>query len=533
MRATAQLGPNDATRESMLSRELMRSRGVVGCTVASLALAVVWSVRVNGATIVVPADGNLQAALDQARPGDIVLLQPGATYTGNFVLPAKDGTRPILVRTASDDSRLQDSTERIGPHHASLLPKLVSSNAQPVLRTAPGASHWRIVAVEFAGNGVAGDIITLGDGSSAQNNRDALPEDIVLDRVLVRGDPERGQKRGIALNSGATTIRNSYIADIKVVGQETQAIAGWNGSGPYLIENNFLEAAGVNLLFGGADPAIPDLVPADITIRRNHLTKNVGWRNARWTVKNLLELKNARRVLIEGNLIENCWSAAQPGYAVLFTVRNSGGRAPWATIENVMFRNNHVRHAGGAINILGFDNTAPSQTARGITIQNNLFEDINHRTWGGNGFFLQIGNGPINVTVDHNTIMHTGNVITAYGGTRSAPRAIPGFRFTNNLAAHNAYGIFGNGIGVGMKAIETFFPDGVIRSNVLAGGQSSRYPGGNFFPSVQQWMSDFVDTSTGDFRLSSRSAYRRAGTDGADLGVSVDQLNRSLEGLDR
>jgi hypothetical protein len=505
-----------------------------GTLLLALMFASAWVARGGTAVIVVGPDGNLQAALDQARPGDTVMLQPGAMYTGNFVLPAKGGTRPILVRTASDDQRLPDASERINPNtHADLLPKLRSPNAQPALRTAPGASHWRIIAIEFQGNGQAGDIIALGDGSSAQRDRDDLPHDIVLDRVLVRGDHERGQKRGIALNSGETTIRNSYIADIKAAGQESQAIAGWNGSGPYVIENNFLEASGVNLLFGGADPSIPDLVPSDITIRRNHITKNPDWRGSKWGVKNLLELKNARRVLIEGNRLEYCWSAAQPGYAVLFTVRNSGGRAPWSTIEDVTFRNNLVKDSAGGINILGSDDTAETKTARGIVIRNNLFQNINHRTWGGNGMFLQIGNGPIDVNVDHNTIAQSGTVVAAYGGTRRAPTPAPGFRFTNNLAPHNTYGIFGNSVGVGLRAIEVFFPDSVIRANVLAGGQASRYPPGNFFPSMTQFLADFVAAATGDYRLSPRSPYRRAATDGTDIGVNLEILNRALEDRDQ
>jgi hypothetical protein len=486
-----------------------------------------------GATIQVRAGDDLQAALDRARPGDTLLLEPGATFTGNFVLPAKEeGSRPIVIRSAAEDRRLPGAGDRVAPDHSPLLPKLASPNSSPVLSTAPGTRGWRMLAIEFVGNG-GGDVITLGDGSSAQNDLDEVPGDILLDRVLIRGDLAKGQKRGIALNSANTIIRNSYIADIKLIGQESQAIAGWNGPGPFVIENNFLEAAGVNVIFGGTDPAISGLVPTDITIRRNVISKNVDWRKSRWTVKNLLELKNARRVVIEGNRLENCWSAAQVGFAVVFTVRNSGGRAPWATIEDVVFRNNVVRHSAGAINILRFDNTAESQTASRISIENNLFEDINHRQWGGNGFFLQIGNSPSDVTVDHNTVLHTGNLIAAYGRSGGTVLPIPRFRFTNNLAAHNAYGIHGSGTGVGMAAINAYFPDGVIVSNVLAGGQASRYPAGNFFPSLTQWMSEFLDAGQGDYRLSPRSPYRRAARDGTDLGVSHDRLTRAQAGLDQ
>ena len=57
-----------------------------------------WVVLLGGvgrpqtATITVPPNGDLQAALDTARPGDVILLQAGASYTGNFRLPAKSGT---------------------------------------------------------------------------------------------------------------------------------------------------------------------------------------------------------------------------------------------------------------------------------------------------------------------------------------------------------------------------------------------------------------------------------------------------------
>src|SRR5439155_7972215 len=132
----------------------------------------------------------------------------------------------------------------------------------------------------------------LGDGSAAQNTPASVPHDLLVDRVYVHGDPTVGQKRGIGLNSASTSILNSYIADIKAVGQDSQAIGGWNGPGPYTITNNYLEAAGDNLMFGGGDPAIPNLTPTHIVIRRNTLSKPVEWRtsNPQWQVKNIFEL---------------------------------------------------------------------------------------------------------------------------------------------------------------------------------------------------------------------------------------------------
>ena len=42
-----------------------------------------------------------------------------------------------------------------------------------------------------------------------------------------------------------------------------------NGSGPFLIQNNYLEGAGENVIFGGGDPSIANLVPSDIQILGN------------------------------------------------------------------------------------------------------------------------------------------------------------------------------------------------------------------------------------------------------------------------
>ncbi len=491
--------------------------------VAVLALGAPRVSAQTTSTIVVAAGGNLQAALDQAQPGQVVQVQAGATFDGNFVLPQKSGNAYITVRTSTPDAQLPGVSGRIDLSHEPLLATLRSINASPALRTAPGAHHWRLIGLRFTATG-GGDVITLGDG--VQRDRTLVPTDLVLDRIMIRGDETRGQKRGIALNSANTFVRNSYIGGVRLVGQETQGIAGWNGPGPFVIENNYIEAAGIGVLFGGAEPSIDQLVPSDIVIRRNHITRPVAWRSGTWVVKNLLELKNARNVQIDGNLLENNWAQAQSGFAVVFTVRAQGPNAPWSTIEHVRFENNVVRHSGSGVNILGYDDTAPSQQLRDLVIRNNLFTDIDHRTWGGSGIFLQIGDEPADVHVEHNTVLQSGNIISVYGGTVAAPRTATGFRFASNIVLHNSYGIFGNNVGIGTPAIATYFPQSVIIGNAMAGGNASLYPAGNVFPTVADLMTQFENPAADDYRLV-RSSNLRSLIQGV-TGADFDEMQRAM-----
>jgi hypothetical protein len=482
----------------------------------------------DGTTIAVPAGASLQDAIDRARPGDTLELEPGATYVGNFKLPATPGDRHITIRTRGNEG-LPGEGERIAPAHAGRLAKLQSPNRQPVLRTAAGAHHWRLELLEFlpttAGHG---DIIALGEGGRAQDDRAKAPREIVIDRCYIHGHPEQGQKRGIALNSAATTIRGSYIADIKAVGMDAQAIAGWNGPGPYTIENNYLEGAAENFILGGADPAIEGLVTEDVVFRGNHLAKPVAWKDQRWQVKNLFQLKNARRVLVEGNLMEYTWKNAQVGYAIVLSPRNQDGRAPWATVQDVTIRHNVIRHAGGGMQIIGEDDNHPSGSTSGVRIVDNIFYGIDAAAWGGTGAFALIGEGPSDITVEHNTISQSGNIVMAYGGKKDAPKVVRGFVFRGNVIRHNKYGVHGANRAPGRDSLDAFFPGAVFAGNVIAGGSATRYPAGNTFIGESEFDALFAGAERGDF--TPRREGRLAAKDGRGPGADVPAVVAAVKG---
>src|SRR4029077_11395281 len=215
-----------------------------------------------------------------------------------------------------------------------------------------------------------------GIADGGQSTLSSVPHHLIVDRSYVHGDPGYGARRGIALNSGDAEVIDSWISDIKQVQTDTQAIAGWNGPGPYLIQNNYIEAGAENIMFGGADPHLPNMVPSNITIRRNYISKPLAWRSLSWTVKNLIELKNAQDVLIEGNTIENNWTGGQQGYSIAFTPRNQSGSAPWSVVKNITVQNNVLRHLAAVFNISGYDDEHSSQQTQNITIRNNLAYDI-------------------------------------------------------------------------------------------------------------------------------------------------------------
>ena len=475
--------------------------------------------RIGESLVKVSASDDLQKALDNAKPGDTIVVDAGKVYRGPFTLPTKPGSSYITIQS----SRAAELPEgvRVGPAQSALLAKLVSANVEPVIKTTPGAHHYRFVGVEISTateKDKIYDLVRLGE--SKQTSAD-VPHDIVIDRSWIHGWPTQDVQRGIALNGAEITVSNSSITDIHGRGYDTQAICGWNGPGPFHIINNYLEASGENILFGGADPSITNLVPSNIEIRRNHIFKPLRWKmndptyaGIHWTVKNLLELKMARNVVIDGNVLENSWGDAQIGYAVLFTVRNQDGRAPWAIIENVTFTNNIIKNSEQGIQTLGSDNLNPSQQSRGLRIANNLFLNVGH--------WFTVVQDYDNVTVEHNTHFQGHNILVL-NGLQST-----GFVYRNNLTIRdpNGYGVFGSGVGEGSSALSAYCPSYAFLGNVMVGGIQSIYPSGNSFPAT------VGEVQLGnDYRLLSTSPYRNRATDGKDPGVDVDALNAALSGV--
>jgi hypothetical protein len=552
------------------------------------------------------AGDSVQAALNRAACGDIVELQPAATFDGSFALPSKpcDDSHWIVLRTASPDSSLPGEGTRISPCYAGIAslpgrPASPCDSAQNVMSriggskgnnkivsNEAGANHYRLVGLEIADTGTNGpaggfwNIVTLKAASH-----------IVFDRCWIHGSPTGEDVKGVDFEASSyIAIVDSFISDIhsktSATGADSSAIGSVSGVGPVKIVNNFLEAAGENVLWGGGHA---DTTLSDIEFRHNYVFKPLTWWHkhssffgTQFAVKNLYETKNSTRELIEGNIFENNWAQGQKGTAILLSPKNQYGQCPACTVRDLTFRYNILRHTVNGMTIAAtLASTCRGEPGNGtghcrflsgeianVNVHDNIFEDVNTKTYFPgdcctNGWLWSIGtdqekNWPHDVVIEHNTGFPTGTGILI---TSDGPQVqVENFVFRNNLVGSGDGGIrvFPPGGGrptcmgpdgaVGMME-RCFGKSWILTNNVIVQtNDKANLPGDpypktphcgalksceQFFP--KDWKAvgfvDYREGVGGDYHLRPSSHYRKAGSDGRDIGADVDAVLAATKGV--
>src|SRR3984885_8563299 len=542
----------------------------------------------NGKTWTVSSGQSLERALATAACGDIIQLQAGATFTGNIVLPNKscNDAHWIIIRTSAPDSSLPPEGTRLTPCYAgvSSLPgrpawQCASSNnvlakiefngqgGSGPISVAAGANHYRLMGLEVTRGAFAAPVYNLISFKGAADH-------LVFDRLWVHGTAQDETARGVRLEGTYIAIVDSSFTDfhcISVTGScsDAQAIAGGLGNdvmGPYKIVDNFLEASGENILFGGGAARA---TPTDIEIRQNHFFKPLIWMKGQvgyvgatngnpFIVKNLLELKNAQRVLVEGNIMDYSWGGfSQSGFAILLTPKNQAGAnggnlCPVCQATDVTVRYNLVRHVGAGLQIANAlsDNGGAQLDGQRYNIHDLLIDDMDGKKYNGANLFAQLSGGagaPLlqNVTINHatafpsSTMLSIGNMVETNG-------PIKNFVFTNNILSMGKYPVWSTGGGPRncaffdnpLTTFDACFKPDTFAGNVLMGEPtaypSSAWPPRNFFPSSASSVR-FVNYSGGnggDYHLQPSSPYKGKGIDGKDPGADVDAINSATAGVE-
>jgi len=534
-----------------------------------------------GKQVRVAANSDLSAAIDGAKCGDTLLLPAGASFNVNE-LPAKkcDDQHYITVRTDTPDSKLPAEGTRISPAWAGVasLPGRPPF-AQPshgaakllatlLVRRASGAivgDHIRFIGIEWT---------TPPDAEIGRIVTAEHSDHVIFDRNWVHPADGREVGHGIGIIHGSHMIAviNSYISGLNCIARtgkctDATAVGGGSGDDPIStlkIYNNFLESAGENILFGGSAAT---QVPTDIEIRRNHLFRPMLWKEGQpgytptasgepYIVKNNCELKNAIRVLVEANLLENTWGGfSQTGYSILITPKNQASECPICRVNDVTIRFDRIRNVAGVLQIANaLAKTGAAAADGGRYSIHDIFADDLHDTdyKGGGSFLILISARPPvhDIQIDHVTAFVSGVLLSIL----NSGAKLPNFTLTNSVfsagdrrppvasAGGGPQSCASKNQALGSEAVlQACFDPYKFDRNLIISGRGS-FPKGNIVVGSPEaaGIRDLKDSIAKDPRLchakgpgcSKASPGAGAASDGRDLGADIDAVEAAIAGVE-
>ena len=496
---------------------------------------------------------NVAAAVNAVGCATVISATAGQSETmDTFAWPAKacDVTHWIIVATSDCApltmicSHLTAGVQVNGPNQKGFMYALngPAGNTDSIIAQQGGINFVRFVGIEF--NGVASDVGTLvylGNGSCSDTSTS-----VIMDRVYVHGQPTLPSNHGIILAAQNSAVIDSYVSDIhSVTNADTQAILiPGSNQGPYLVHDNYLSAAGENMLMGGGGCGNA----LDVTINQNNFLKPQSWwvnsptyGGIHWGVKNILEFKAAIRVLAEGNVFDGEWGDAQAGFSIPLTPRSSQNTG--AMVNDITLRKNYFRNMPSIFNVAAWDGSDPNwnPATQGVqlhrvAVYQNLGDNINAAfTTNSPTPAMTFFDGPVNFQVYHNSWVNNG--ITAQ--ECCTPQG-SGFIFNNNLVNHGLYGFTSaSGGGSGTAAL-TELSDATytaLNDALVGGPQGITYPASWTFPAT--WFAaqlvNYNSGNGGDYRVcaaagnpspscTGTSPLHNAASDGLDVGAIWSQL---------
>ena len=322
--------------------------------------------------------------------GDIIQLQAGSTYTGHFTMPVL--TCPLTTWVTVETSGIASIPAygtRINPSYAgvasltgrpafvcpggpcanvNVMAKIITPNTNPPIVYPNNMQGFRFIGLEITRTSGTGFVNSLADVviPSGVNH-------VIWDRCWVHGDDLDETKEFANFDRASFfALVNSYASQFQCVsdfGACTDAHVSGGGDNSnsadtdhaWKVVNNFLESSGEKILLGGGPG---NTTPADIEIRLNHPFTPLTWDPLDPSynggvvigahpakpviVKNHYEMKNANRVLMEGNYLENVWSGFdENGPAIVLTpkTQSPGNLCPLCFVTNVTVRLNWIKTA--------------------------------------------------------------------------------------------------------------------------------------------------------------------------------------------
>ncbi len=230
----------------------------------------------TGSVIHVHSGDNLQAIYDAATCGQDLVLDDGATFTGdlvfskqcaapNWILVEGTGCSGGTVAIPTYVTQANVNSASIPPIPAPTLThyaKLTTGTGSSTIVTTNGSNvpgkYNYFGCLEVTSSVSSQNLIMMANGLT-ETVASQLGDHLMFDRMYVHGLPSSStvmMTRGFLAVGSNISIVNNYLSNLYTTSQDAQGILGGEGPGPYLIGNNFISASTEPILFGGTGATI-------------------------------------------------------------------------------------------------------------------------------------------------------------------------------------------------------------------------------------------------------------------------------------
>lgn len=516
--------------------------------------------------------------------GPVVVVLANTDFNGSFTFPALANAHWIYFVTEDYDelppsgTRTQEADRVSMPRFRAAENGGAANYHHAAMLVAHNSQKYRFIGIEATyllnsdtglGIFVAGksQVSLIGDFDSDSD----VPRDIILDRCEFygRGGAGYSDTKGVNFDVDGGAIVDSRIVEVAGNSGDDPMGIMVTFAGRNLMFNNLeVTASGENIIFGGTDGWRD--VHTDIVIRRSYFHKPRHWfkndpsyDGFNRTIKNLVELKKASRVLIEGCVLEDCGDtdSGQSLTAFTLTVRNQSGTDPNAVVEDVEIKNCLVRRVGAMVTMIGEDNNFPSLETNHIYIHDVVYYDQNFYSQFGEAFYSAItfsqmyaGRSYPHIRVEHNTVVlgpggfsyQYGNFLRLLTNTSDILNVMPDFVMRDNIfegysastLREAVIAVYTGGPWTPAQGFANICVDEITSNNLATGEDTTernRYPAGNFFENTAATIG-FANyagaTGVLDFLLTSgsyRAGQANDATDGKDLGADIAAVAAATE----
>lgn len=400
-------------------------------------------------------------------------------------------------------------------------------------------------------------------GGSDCHITNVVPSDITFSKNYAFSSPTWRT----VFNSGGTFAETSATRTSNITAIVFNPATGAGAGGSVRPLDSVIVTTCTNATFNGTFTVLASPVPTASTFSYTNSGSNgtttgcqflftdPTYAGTLWNVKDSLEFKQGKRILIKGNTIANMWNSLQSGRIISIKSEDQSGTEPWNETSDIDVSSNvWINAYGGWVQV---SCTAVGNDI-GFTGKAYFHNNLLYNMGGDAGFYIQLSTGSYpspptttscsmnNLYFNHNTIVNNGlttnpnsvpsSMVYLADAVSAGHTPLLNFAFHNNIIGYDSTGPGGvinncntNGSTVPCTASNAWY-NNIVYDSTGNCDANTFSPHAVQCPVAAIGNVGFTNVGANDYSLTPSSIGHNAATDGTDVGVDWASLKSNTSG---